>query len=157
MDIMDWYTGLLGEFRPDTIWREGDNAYSDGTPATDFSDQVYGSPGWNLDPAMRTWTVMHNTFGSSISAHNFRTSPSFGRKSMVERVITSESRDDRCPRLVIAEVLRRPRASGFACCRWMEVRLLIRSWCWTDRQTMASPGGCLTSACSTYTRLVGSS
>lgn len=53
--IMDWYPKVVAEFAPDTIWGAGDTAYSDGTDATNFADQVYDHPGWSDSPEAREW------------------------------------------------------------------------------------------------------
>jgi len=53
--IFEWYRSLLEDFDPHVVWGEGDTGYSDGTTATDFSDLVYSHPGWQEDPATRTW------------------------------------------------------------------------------------------------------
>lgn len=53
--VFDWYRELLADFNPNVIWGEGDSGYSDGTPATNFADQVYNRPGWSGDAASRDW------------------------------------------------------------------------------------------------------
>ncbi|WP_411280754.1 alkaline phosphatase D family protein [Gemmatimonas sp.] len=55
--ILDGYGKLVSEFDPGVIWGEGDCAYSDGTEATNFSDQVYNHPGWKDAPGGRTWVT----------------------------------------------------------------------------------------------------
>jgi hypothetical protein len=55
LKIMRWYAGEVAAFQPDVIWGQGDTSYSDGTSATDFSNQVYGKGQWFLNPEMRSW------------------------------------------------------------------------------------------------------
>ena len=52
-EIMPWYQRTAIDFHPSTIWGLGDTAYSDGTKSTDFTDQVYNTPGWELDQNSR--------------------------------------------------------------------------------------------------------
>jgi len=53
--ILPWYKQLVEQFNPHTIWGAGDTAYSDGTKATNFADQVYDQEGWHLSEANRQW------------------------------------------------------------------------------------------------------
>ena len=44
--IMQWYGALMDQFVPHAIWGFGDNAYADGTKASNVPDQVYNDEGW---------------------------------------------------------------------------------------------------------------
>jgi hypothetical protein len=46
MDVLKWYASGVKDFAPDLVWGQGDTAYSDGTGATNFSDQVYAKGRW---------------------------------------------------------------------------------------------------------------
>ena len=52
-DIMAWYAERAEAFDPHQIWAMGDTAYSDGTGALEFVNQVYDSPGWQNNPQNR--------------------------------------------------------------------------------------------------------
>lgn len=52
-EIMEWYRGVVDDFQPDIVWGLGDTAYSDGTAATNFADEISGRPGWERDPTIR--------------------------------------------------------------------------------------------------------
>lgn len=53
--ILDWYATEVRTFRPHVIWGGGDTAYSDGTDATDFSNQVYNRGAWYRSLETKTW------------------------------------------------------------------------------------------------------
>lgn len=53
--ILNWYASQVIDFQPHLIWGEGDTAYSDGTSATDFSNQVYDKGEWFRNPLHRLW------------------------------------------------------------------------------------------------------
>jgi hypothetical protein len=53
--VFEWYRDVAEEFDPNVVWGEGDTGYSDGTEATNFSDQIYSHPGWQDDEATRVW------------------------------------------------------------------------------------------------------
>jgi hypothetical protein len=53
--ILDWYSTQVSEFQPHLVWGEGDTAYSDGTSATDISNQVYDKGEWYRNPVHRLW------------------------------------------------------------------------------------------------------
>jgi len=53
--VLSWYESVVREFAPHVVWGAGDSAYSDGTPATDFSSQVYGQGSWHHNPVNRAW------------------------------------------------------------------------------------------------------
>jgi hypothetical protein len=53
--ILKWYALRVFEFQPHFIWGEGDAAYSDGTSATDFSNEVYDKGEWYRNPLNRMW------------------------------------------------------------------------------------------------------
>jgi hypothetical protein len=55
LKILDWYAKEVRKFRPDVIWGGGDTAYSDGTSATDFANEVYGKGTWYRNPESREW------------------------------------------------------------------------------------------------------
>jgi hypothetical protein len=55
LEILKWYSDLVREFRPDVVWGQGDTAYSDGTEATDFSNQVYDKGRWFTNPEATSW------------------------------------------------------------------------------------------------------
>lgn len=53
--ILEWYAAETARFDPHAIWGGGDTGYSDGTVATDFSNQVYEKGAWYRNPANRRW------------------------------------------------------------------------------------------------------
>jgi PhoD-like phosphatase len=53
--ILNWYASQISDFQPHIIWGEGDTGYSDGTTATDFSNQVYDKGEWYRNPLHRLW------------------------------------------------------------------------------------------------------
>lgn len=46
LDVLKWYADGVAQFAPHLVWGQGDTAYSDGTGATNLSDQVYGKGRW---------------------------------------------------------------------------------------------------------------
>lgn len=54
-DILEWYAEIVHQYRPHLIWGAGDTSYSDGTEATDFSNQVYEKGNWYHNPRNRQW------------------------------------------------------------------------------------------------------
>lgn len=53
--ILEWFNMQIQEFKPHIVWGAGDTAYSDGTEATDFSNQVYGQGDWFRNPLHVAW------------------------------------------------------------------------------------------------------
>jgi hypothetical protein len=54
-EILRWYADEVRRFRPHVVWGGGDSSYSDGTEATDFSNQVYDQGAWYENPEHRAW------------------------------------------------------------------------------------------------------
>lgn len=54
-EILDWYAAEVRSFKPHVIWGGGDTSYSDGTEATDFSNQVYDRGAWYKSAENRAW------------------------------------------------------------------------------------------------------
>ena len=73
--ILKWYENIVKEFKPHVIWGQGDTAYSDGTDASNFVDQVYDKKNWFKDPNNKQWLYneyrnMYRYFWSFTSLRN---------------------------------------------------------------------------------------
>ena len=55
LPILEWYAAAVARFDPHVIWGQGDTGYSDGTEATDFSNQVYDQGSWHRNPVLVEW------------------------------------------------------------------------------------------------------
>jgi PhoD-like phosphatase len=52
---LQWFASSVRGFDPHVVWGGGDAAYSDGTKATNFSDQVYDQGDWYRSPELVRW------------------------------------------------------------------------------------------------------
>ena len=52
---LHWFASCVRSFDPHVVWGGGDAAYSDGTRATDFSDQAYDKGDWYQSPELVRW------------------------------------------------------------------------------------------------------